>query len=131
MSQLTPTRIISGPTAWKEWSNSKHHVVNDHLGSHAFELSRRPESRHLLGLRRRMLTDHCSALGNKTIESVRVLNSRETTSPPTMYFVLTDVATTTPAKSSKRSAAGQRRDAKRQSKSDPGGSECSQLLGSA
>ena len=61
-----------------------------------------------------MLTDHCSALGNKTIESVRVLNSRDTTSPPTMYFVLADVATTTPAKSLKRSAAGQRRDAKRQ-----------------
>ena len=79
----------------------------------------------------RMLIDHCSALGNKTIESVRVLNSRDNTAPATMYFVLADVATTTPAKSSKRSAAGQRRDAKRQSKSDPGGSECSRLLGNA
>ena len=79
----------------------------------------------------RMLTDHCSALGNRTIESVRVLNSRDTTSPPTMYFVLADVATTIPAKSLKRSAAGQKRDAKCQKKSDPGGSECSRLLGSA
>ena len=69
----------------------------------------------------RMLTDHCSALGNKTIESVRVLNLRDTTESPTMYFVLADVATTTPAKNLKRSAAGQRRDAKRQKKSESGG----------
>ncbi|CAF9943085.1 MAG: hypothetical protein ALECFALPRED_010556 [Alectoria fallacina] len=79
----------------------------------------------------RMLTDHCSALGNRTVESVRVLNSSAITSPPTMYFVLADVATTTLAKSSKRSAAGQRRHAKRQTKSDPGGSKRSRLLGSA
>ena len=47
-----------------------------------------------------------------------------------MYFVLADVATTTLAESSKRSAAGLRRDAKRQKKRNPGGSECSRLLGS-
>ena len=79
----------------------------------------------------RMLTDHCSALGNKTIESVRVLNSRDTIEPPTMYFVLADVAITTPAKSLKRSAAGQRRDAKRQKKSESGGLEGPRLLGNA
>lgn len=60
----------------------------------------------------RMLTDYCSALGNKTIECVRVLKSRDTNAPPTMYFVLadiatlTDVATTTLEKSPRRSAAG-------------------------
>ena len=79
----------------------------------------------------RLLTNHCSAFGNKTIESVRVLNACDTTAPPTIYFVLADVATTTPAESSKRSAAGQRRDAKRpKKKRNPGGSECSRLRGS-
>ncbi len=63
----------------------------------------------------RMLVDHCKAIGNKTIECIRVLNLRDTTSPPIMYFVLLEAPTTTtvPARSSKRSAAGQRRDAKR------------------
>ena len=41
-----------------------------------------------------ILTDYCSALGNQTVESVRVLNSRDTPAPPTMYFVLADVAST-------------------------------------
>ena len=31
----------------------------------------------------RMLADHCDSLGKKTIESVRLINSRE---PPVMYF---------------------------------------------
>ena len=30
-----------------------------------------------------MLADHCDSLGKKTIESVRLVNSRE---PPVMYF---------------------------------------------
>lgn len=75
----------------------------------------------------RMLTDYCSTLGNKTIESVRVLNSRESTSPPTMYFVLGEATIMTPAKSSKRSSAGQR-DAKRQKMSESGGSACARPL---
>lgn len=85
----------------------------------------------------RMLTDHCSAFGNKTIESVRVLKLEDKKAPPTMYFVLADVTTpagvttTTPEKSPRRSAAGRKRDAKRQRKSGSGGSECSRLLGSA
>ncbi len=81
----------------------------------------------------RMLVDHCKALGNKTIECVRVLNLRDTTSPPTIYFVLADatITTTAPAKSSKRSAAGQRRDAKHQKRGGPGGSQCSRYLDNA
>ena len=79
----------------------------------------------------RMLTDNCNALGNKTIEIVRVLTPSDTTELPIVYFVLAEVAATTPTKRLKRSAAGQRRDAKRQEKRDSGGSECSRLLGSA
>ena len=54
----------------------------------------------------RMLTDNCNALGKKTIESVRVLKPSDTNEFPIMYFVLADVAATTPTKSPKRSAAG-------------------------
>lgn len=43
----------------------------------------------------------------KTIESVRVLNSRDTTAPPTMYFVLADVATTRAGHSSRKSQCHQ------------------------
>ncbi len=42
-----------------------------------------------------MLIDHCDALGNKTIECVRVLTLRDTTAPPIIYFVLVDATTTT------------------------------------
>ena len=67
----------------------------------------------------RMLTEHCNASGNRIIESIRVLNSRDASEPTTMYFVLADAPTTTPAKTSERSAAGQRRDAKRQKEERP------------
>ena len=68
----------------------------------------------------RMFTDHCTALGHKTITSVRVLNSRDSTDPPTIYFVLADCDVITPANKSKRSRAGQKRDAKRHQKNHPG-----------
>ena len=61
----------------------------------------------------RMLTDHCSALGHKTITSVRVLDSSDSLFPPTMYFVLADCDIAAPVTKSKRSIAGQRRQAKR------------------
>lgn len=64
----------------------------------------------------RMLTDHCSALGHKTITSVRVLNSSNSLFPPTMYFVLADFDIAAPTTKSKRSLAGQRRQAKRHQK---------------
>ena len=68
----------------------------------------------------RMLTDHCSALGRKTITSVRVLNPSKSLYPPTMYFVLADYDVPAPVTKSKRSLAGQRRDAKRHQKHHPG-----------
>ena len=80
----------------------------------------------------RMLTEHCSALGRKTIESIRVPTSRELSEPPTIYFVLVDAPITTPVRKPKRSAAGQRRDAKRkrQKRDGLGGSGTSRSLGS-
>ena len=57
----------------------------------------------------RMLIDHSSALGHKTITSVRVLNSPDSLFPPTMYFVLADCDIAAPITKSKRSLAGQRR----------------------
>ena len=68
----------------------------------------------------RMLIDHCAALGHKTITSVRVLNSSDSTSPPTFYFILADYDLTAPANKSKLSRAGQKRDAKRHQKNHPG-----------
>ena len=68
----------------------------------------------------RMLIDHCTALGHKTITSVRVLNSSGSISPPTLYFVLADCDVITPGNKSKRSRAGQKRDAKRHQKNHPG-----------
>lgn len=79
----------------------------------------------------RMLTDHCTALGHKTITSVRVLNSRDSTSPPTIYFVLADCDVITPANKSKRSRAGQKRDAKRHQKDHPGQAQGSMTSGIA
>ena len=67
-----------------------------------------------------MLTDHCSALGHKTMTSVRVLNSSDSLFPPTMYFVLADCDIAAPVTKSKRSLAGQRREAKRHQKHHPG-----------
>ena len=60
----------------------------------------------------RMLTDHCDALGRKTIACVRVLATRGSV-PPTFFFVLADCKTEAPAKGFKRSATGQRRAEKR------------------
>ena len=55
----------------------------------------------------RMLTDYCDALGRRTVASVRVLlDSGDPPNPPSMYFVLADMATTIPAKRSKKSVAG-------------------------
>ena len=68
----------------------------------------------------RMLTDHCSALGHKTITSIRVLNSPDSLFPSTMYFVLADCDIAAPITKSKRSLAGQRRQAKRHQNHHPG-----------
>ena len=68
----------------------------------------------------RMLTDHCTALGHKTITSIRVLNFSGSTAPPTFYFILADYDPTAPANNSKRSRAGQKRDAKRHQKHHAG-----------
>ena len=68
----------------------------------------------------RMLKDHCSALGHKTITSVRVLNSLGSLFPTTMYFVLADCDIAAPITKSKRSLAGQRRQAKRHQNHHPG-----------
>ncbi|KAI4199258.1 MAG: hypothetical protein LQ350_004718 [Teloschistes chrysophthalmus] len=63
----------------------------------------------------RMLTDHCDAF-KKTITCVRVLNPIPQLMAPTFYFILADYATISlvPTKRPKKSAAGQKRAAKRQ-----------------
>ena len=68
----------------------------------------------------RILTDHCSAVSHTIITSVRVLNSPDSLFPPTRYFVLADCDIAAPITRSKRSLAGQRRQAKRHQNHHPG-----------
>ena len=72
----------------------------------------------------RMLTDHCDALGGRTIAAVRVPKGANAPAeaPPMLYFVLADQEKPSKPKGPKgvkRSAAGQKRAAKRQKREHP------------